>query len=99
MSGDKGSEAIERLRAQLTQLEHRRDELVEVNKRRVFDWGFYVLNSPRAPKSLEELRTDAASQEVREAIALYEQLNQEILDKESSLNEKLDEQARNDSLG
>ncbi len=99
MSGDKSSEAIEKLRAQLSRLETRREELMEKNKRKVFDWSWYVLNSPKAPKSLEELKVAAATQEVKEAIAIYDQLNQEILDSEASLNEKLDEQTRYDSLG
>jgi hypothetical protein len=99
MSGDKSSEGIEKLRLQISQLEARRDELLEKNKRKVFDWGWYVLSSPKAPKDLEEIRSDAFSQEAKEIIALYEQLNQEILEKEAALGEKLDEQARNDSLG
>jgi DNA-binding GntR family transcriptional regulator len=45
------------------------------------------------------LRNDIATQDVREIIAVYELLNQEIMDKEASLGEKLDEQARYDSLG
>jgi hypothetical protein len=99
MSGDKSSEGIEKLRAQIAQLEARRDDLLEKNKRKVFDWGWYVLNSVKAPKNLDELRNDAVSQEAKEVIAVYEQLNQEILEKESLLGEKLDEQARYDSLG
>jgi hypothetical protein len=99
VSGDKSSEAIEKLRQQVSQLESRREELVNRSKRKVFEWTWYVLNSPRAPKNLDELRNDVVTQEVKEVIALYEQLNQEILDREASLNEKLDEQARYDSLG
>ena len=34
-----------------------------------------------------------------EVLARYEQLNQEIMDKQALLNEKLDEQTRFDSLG
>ena len=98
-SGGKSSEAIDKLRTQLSQLETRRDELVEKNKLKVFDWSSYVLNSVRAPKSLADLRGDIASQEMKEIIAVYDLLNQEILDKEASLGEKLDEQARYDSLG
>jgi signal transduction protein with GAF and PtsI domain len=99
MSGGKSAEAAEKLRLQLSQLETKRDELVEKNKRKVFDWGSYVLNSARAPKNLADLRNDITTQEVKEIIAVYELLNQEIMDKEASLGEKLDEQARYDSLG
>lgn len=99
MSGDKSSEGVEKLRLQISQLEARRDELLEKNKRKIFDWGWYILNSPKVPKSLDEIRNDPFSQETKEAIALYELLNQEIMEKEASLGEKLDEQARYDSLG
>lgn len=99
VSGGKSDEAIEKLRLQLSQLELKRDELIEKNKRKVFDWSSYVLNSPTAPKNLDTLRSDAADQELKEIIAVYELLNQQIMDREASLNEKLDEQARYDSLG
>ena len=99
VSGGKSDEAVEKLRLQLSQLELRRDELVEKNKRKVFDWSSYVLNSPTAAKNLDALRADAACQEMKEIIAVYELLNQQIMDREASLNEKLDEQARYDSLG
>lgn len=99
VSGDRSTEGIEKLRVQISQLEARRDELLEKNKRKVFDWGWYVLNSANAPKSLGELRSDVASEEAKEIIAVYELLNQEIMEKESLLGEKLDEQARYDSLG
>jgi hypothetical protein len=98
-SGGKGEEAIERLRSQLAQLETKRSELLEKNKGKVFDWSSYVLNSARAPKNIADLRNDEGSQEVKEIIAVFELLNQEIMDKEASLAEKLDEQARYDSLG
>ncbi|MDA4136886.1 MAG: hypothetical protein OK449_07840 [Thaumarchaeota archaeon] len=72
---------------------------MEKNKRKVFDWASYALISSTAPKNLEELRNGIGSQEMKEIVAIYELLNQEIMDKEASLNEKLDEQARYDSLG
>lgn len=98
MSGEKNTEAIEKLRAEITELERKRESLLEKGRKKVFDWSWFVLNSPNAPGTLEGLRSNAMSQEVKETIALYEQLNQEIMDKEASLGEKLDEQARNDSL-
>jgi hypothetical protein len=99
VSGGKSAEAIEKLRLQLSQLETRRDELMDKNRRKVFDWVSYVFGSSKAPRNLADLRNDNSSQEVKEIIALYELLNQEIMDKEASLGEKLDEQARYDSLG
>jgi hypothetical protein len=99
VAGDRNSEVIEKLREQISQLEARREELMDKNKRKVFDWGYYVLNSARAPKDLDQLRSDAAAQEVKEVIVLYELLNRQIMDNEVSLNNKLDEQTRNDTLG
>lgn len=99
VSGDKSSEVIEKLRSQISQLERRREELIEKNKRKIYDWTWYILNSPRAPRDIDEIRSEPGTQEVKEIIALYELLNQEIMDKEASLGEKLDEQTRFDSLG
>ena len=98
-SGSKGTEAIDRLRLQIAELEQRRDELVEKNKRRVFEWGSFVLGSSAVPATTRELRDHQVSQDVKEVLAVYELLNQEILDKQALLNEKLDEQARYDSMG
>lgn len=98
-SGEKGTEAIERLRMQIAELERKQGELLGRNGRRVFDWASFALGSSAAPDSMKDLRDHPASQEVREIIALYDQLNQQLLDKEAVLNEKLDEQARSDSLG
>jgi phage host-nuclease inhibitor protein Gam len=97
-SGAKGTEAIDKLRLQVTDLENRRDELVEKNKRRVFEWGSFILGSAAAPPTTREVRDHPASLEVKEAIAMFDLLNQQILDKQALLNEKLDEQARSDSL-
>jgi phage host-nuclease inhibitor protein Gam len=99
VSGGKSSEAIDRLRAQIEELERKRDELTEKNKRMLFEWGSFAMTSNAAPTTVGELRAHAASQEVREVLAIYELLNQQILDKQSLLNEKLDEQARYDSMG
>lgn len=98
-SGEKGTEAIEKLRTQIAELERRREELLARNGRKVFDWASFVLGSSAAPNSAEDLRDHPASQEIREVVALYDQLSQQLLDKEAVLNEKLDEQARSDSLG
>jgi len=98
-SGGKGTEAIDKLRLQVTELETRRDELVEKNKRQVLDWSSFVLSSNAVPPSVRELRDHPTSQDIKEIVAIYEMLNQQILDKQSLLNEKLDEQARYDSLG
>ncbi|GEM_PF-2952049 len=98
-SGAKGTEAIDRLRLQIAGLELKRDELVEKNKRQVFEWGSFVINSGTAPPTTRELRDHQVTMDVKEVLAMYELLNQQILDKQALLNEKLDEQARYDSLG
>jgi capsular polysaccharide biosynthesis protein len=99
VSGGKGTEAIDKLRLQVTELETRRDELVEKNKRQVFDWSSFILSSNVISSTVRELRDHQTSHDVKEILAMYEMLNQQILDKEALLNEKLDEQARYDSLG
>ncbi len=98
VSGSKNTEAIDKLRTEIAGLEQRRDELLDKNKRKVFEWASYVLSSPRAPKDLDSIRHEESGQEARDVVALYELLTQEILDKEASLGEKLDDQARSDSL-
>lgn len=99
MSGGKSDEAIEKIRGRLKELEEKREALVREKGRKVFEWASYVLTSPSVPKKIDELRHDPTGQELRDVIALYDILNQEILDKEASLGEKLDEQTRYDSLG
>lgn len=99
MTGGKSAEGIEKLRRQIADLEERREALLQKHRRKVFDWASYALGSPAAPKDLELLRSGAEGREVKEIVAVYELLNQEIMDKEALLNEKLDEQARYDSLG
>jgi hypothetical protein len=99
VSGGKSSEAVERLRQQVSELEEKREQLLQKNKKMVFEWASYALGSPRAPRNLSDLRNEPEGRELRDVIALYDLLNQQIMDKEASLAEKLDEQARYDSLG
>ncbi len=99
VSGGKSAELADRLRREIAELEATRDDLVEGNKKAVFEWGSFLLSSTNAPRDLDSIRSHAATQEVREVLARYEQLNQEIMDKQALLNEKLDEQTRFDSLG
>jgi hypothetical protein len=99
VSGGKNSDLAERLRAEITELESARDELVEKNKKAVFEWSSFILNSRSAPRDADGIRDHPLTQEVRDVLARYERLNQQILDKQVTLNEKLDEQAKFDSLG
>ena len=98
-SGGKSSESIDRLRREIAELEEQRATLLRKNERKVFEWASYVFSSPKAPRDIEGLRHDANWEELREVIAMYDLLSQQLLDKESSLGEKLYEQARYDSLG
>jgi protein subunit release factor A len=93
-SGEKGNEAVDKLRSQIAELERRQEDLVSRNGRKLFDWASFAMGSSVAPNSVKDLRDHPASREVMETIALYEQLSQQLLDKQAMLNEKLDEQTR-----
>jgi len=95
VSGGKNADIADRLRLEIAELEAARDELMEKNKKAVFKWSSFILNSGNAYR----IRDDPSTQDVRDALVLYEMLNQRIMDKQVSLNEKLDEQAKFDSLG
>jgi hypothetical protein len=99
VSGGKSADLVTKLRQEITDLEQRRDELVEKNKRKVFEWCSFVFNSQNSPRDLESLRDHPLSKEVNEIAASYELLSQSMMDKQVLLNEKLDEQAKADSLG
>jgi hypothetical protein len=90
VSGGQSSEAIDKIRLELEELEKKRNELIDANKTKIFQWA------SRAIKSAGE--SEMAS-EVKEIIAEYDSLSQSIFDKEVLLSERLDEQAKFDSLG
>jgi hypothetical protein len=99
VSGGKNVDVADRLRREITELETARDGLMEKNKKNVFDWSSFILNSKNAPRELDAIRGHVLTLEVVDVLARYEQFNREILDKQVMLNEKLDEQAKFDSLG
>ncbi len=99
VSGGRSADLVTKLRQEISDLEQRRDELVERNKGKVFDWCSFVFNSRNSPRDLESLRNHPLSQEINEIAVSYEHLIQSIMDKQILLNEKLDEQAKADSLG
>jgi hypothetical protein len=99
VSGGKSTEMTEKLQQEVLDLEARRDELVEKNKRKVFEWSSFVFNSNNVPASVEALLNHALSADVKDVLLEYDSLNQTILGKQVRLNEKLDEQAKFDSLG
>jgi hypothetical protein len=99
VSGGRSADLVTKLRQEISVFEQRRDELVERNKRKVFDWCSFVFNSRNSPRDLESLRNHPLSQEINEIAVSYEHLIQSIMDKQVLLNEKIDEQAKADSLG
>jgi predicted secreted protein len=98
VSGGRSGELIERLRTEISELEAERDEFVEKNKRVVFDWTSFALSSKSKQKDPDFLWNHTATLEIREVIMNYESINQTILGKQALLNEKLNEQAKLDSL-
>jgi outer membrane murein-binding lipoprotein Lpp len=91
VSGGQSSEAVDKIRIELSELEKKRDELIDTNKSKIFQWAARVVKSGSA--------TDKLASEVKEIIAEYDSLCQTIFDKEVLLSERLDEQAKFDSLG
>jgi hypothetical protein len=91
VSGGQSSEAIDKIRLELEELEKKRNELIDVNKTKIFQWA------SRAIKSAGE--SERLASEVKEIIAEYDSLSQSIFDKEVLLSERLDEQTKFDSLG
>jgi hypothetical protein len=89
VSGGESSEAIDKIRAELAELEKKRDALIDANKSKIFEWA------TRAVKG----DPSALSSEVKEILAEYDSLRQIIFDKEVLLSERLDAQAKFDSLG
>lgn len=99
VSGGKSADLAEKLRVEIDGLEAARADLVEKNKRAVFEWSSFIVNSRNAPREIDAIRAHPLTEEVRDVLARYELLNQQIMDKQVALNEKLDEQAKLDSLG
>jgi SMC interacting uncharacterized protein involved in chromosome segregation len=90
VSGGQSSEAIDKIRAELEEIERKRDALIEQNKSKIFAWASRVVRSGESEK---------LTSEIKEIIAEYDSLSQNIFDKEVLLSERLDEQAKFDSLG
>lgn len=99
VSGGKSTDLEDKLRLEISELEKARDDLVELNKKELFEWSSFVLYSKNAPKDLGELRDHVISQQLKDVVARYDMLSQKILEKQVRLNDKLDEQAKFDSLG
>jgi hypothetical protein len=91
VSGGQSSEAIDKIRGELAELEKKRDALIDSNKSLLFEWATRTLKSG--------IRDDKLTSDVKEIIAEYDSLVQIIFDKEVLLSERLDAQAKFDSLG
>ncbi len=99
VSGGRSGDLIEKLRNELSALETERDELVEKNKRIVFDWAAFALDSKGKQRDPEFLWNHSVTREISEIISSYETINHRVMEKQALLNDKLDEQAKLDSLG
>ena len=99
VSGGKNTEMLDELRQEVSDLEARRDAMMERRKRAVFDWCSFVFNSDKAPSTVDDLLRHPMSEGMKEITLEYESLNLQIMEKQVRLNEKLDEQAKYDSLG
>jgi len=98
VSGGRSVDHADQLRREIADLEEARDELVEKNKKAVFEWCSFILNSENGPRDTEGIRAHPSTQGVKDVLARYYSLSQLIMDNEVLLNEKLDEQAKLDSL-
>ena len=92
VSGGQNSEVVDRLRKEISTLESDRDKLIDSNKIKVFQWVSSTLRAGRIPDG-------NLTKEIREIISEYESVAQALFDKEVLLSERLDEQAKFDSLG
>lgn len=92
VSGNQNNAAADKLREEISNLEAKRDALIDSHKSILFQWASSTLKNGNRV-------SDKLSNEVREIIAEYDSINQTIFDKEVLLSERLDEQAKFDSLG
>lgn len=92
VSGGQNSEVVDKLRKEIAALEAQLDKLIELNKAKVFQWAS---NTTRAGK----IPDGNLTKEVKEIISEYDSITQTLFDKEVLLSERMDEQAKFDSLG
>jgi hypothetical protein len=85
---------VDKLRREISDLEAKRDALIDSQKAKLFQWASGTMKNGNLGDSSNKL-----SKEVREILAEYDSINQTIFDKEVLLSERLDEQAKFDSLG
>jgi hypothetical protein len=92
VSGGQNSEVLDKLRQEIADLETKRDKLVDSNKSKLFQWALHVLKTGNIPEG-------NLTREVKETMLEYETITQTLFDREVLLSERLDEQAKFDSLG
>jgi hypothetical protein len=92
VSGNQNTAVVDKLREEVSELEAKRDGLINSHKAKIFQWASNILKNGNRPN-------DKLLEEVSEIIAEYDSINQTIFDKEVLLTERLEEQAKFDSLG
>jgi hypothetical protein len=92
VSGGQNTEVVDRLRKEIADLEAKRDKLVDSNKSKLFQWASHMLKTDSIPDG-------KLTKEIKEIMAEYESITLELFDKEVLLSERMDEQAKFDSLG
>jgi len=92
VSGGQNSEVVDRLQQEISSLETKRDKLIDANKSKIFQWASSVLKTGKVPDG-------NLTKEVREIMSEYESITQTLFDRQVLLSERMDEQAKFDSLG
>ena len=92
VSGGQSSKVVDKLRQEISDLDTKRDALIDSNKAKIFQWASSALR-------IGKIKEATFANDILEVIAEFDSLNQTIFDKEVLLSERLDEQAKFDSLG
>jgi len=92
VSGNQNTAVVDKLRQEISDLEVKRDLLMDSRKVMLFQWASSTLKSGNRVN-------DKLLNEISEIIAEYDSITQTIFDREVLLTERLEEQAKFDSLG
>jgi hypothetical protein len=92
VSGNANTAVVDKLRSEIASLEAERDKLIDSNKSKIFQWVSKTIKTGGIPEG-------NLTKEVKEIISEYESITQTLFDKEVLLSERMDEQAKFDSLG
>jgi hypothetical protein len=100
VSGGQSSELVEKLRREISELEEKREKLMEAQKSKIFEWASSLVRSRKdLGESSSSNNNIKLTSEIREILAEYDSITQTIFDKEVLLSERQDAQAKFDSLG